>query len=106
MKSKVNAATWKKGEHYVFPFCCCVMEMLISFCSRSWHLPKLPGVTIPDLMTAVSLCQTAQYEPYSLISSMSACINEVIHAIDLLYAHRNLHTFSLGPHLLLNGPYL
>ena len=37
------------------------MEMLISFSNMAWHLPTLPKVPIPHLMTMGLLCLTGQH---------------------------------------------
>ncbi len=45
LKSTVNAAIYQEIlEHFMLPSADKLMEMLISFSSRTWHLPTLPKV--------------------------------------------------------------
>ncbi len=57
--SPVNAAIYQEIlEHFMLPSS--FMEMLISFPSRTWHLPTLPKVPKAGSMTMVLLCLIVQ----------------------------------------------
>ncbi len=57
LKSTVNAAINQDIlEHFMLPSADKVMVMLISFSSRTWHLPTLPKVPKAGSMTMVLLC--------------------------------------------------
>ncbi len=47
-------------EHFMLPSADKLMEMLISFSSRTWHLPTLPKVPKAGSMTMVLLCLIGQ----------------------------------------------
>ncbi len=54
LKSTVNAAIYQEIlEHFMLPSADKLMEMLISFSSRTWHLPTLPKVPKAGSMTMV-----------------------------------------------------
>ncbi len=56
LKSTVNAAIYQEIDLLLTSF----MEMLISFSSRTWHLPTLPKVPKAGSMTIVLLCLIGQ----------------------------------------------
>ncbi len=59
LKSTVNAAIYQEIlEYFMLPSS--FMEMLISFSSRTWHLPTLPKVSKTGSMTMVLLCLIGQ----------------------------------------------
>ncbi len=59
LKSTVNAAIYQEIlEYFMLPSS--FMEMLISFSSRTWHLPTLPKVPKAGSMTMVLLCLIGQ----------------------------------------------
>ncbi len=61
LKSTVNAAIYQEiVEHFTLPLLTSFMEMLISFSSRTWHLPTLPKVPKAGSMTMVLLCLIGQ----------------------------------------------
>ncbi len=61
LKSTVNAAIYQEIlEHFMLPSADNFMEMLISFSSRTWHLPTLPKVPKAGSMTMVLLCLIGQ----------------------------------------------
>ncbi len=61
LKSTVNAAIYQEIlEHFMLPSADSFMEMLISFSSRTWHLPTLPKVPKACSMTMVLLCLIGQ----------------------------------------------
>ncbi len=61
LKSTVNAAIYQEIlEHFMLPSADKLMEMLISFSSRTWHLPTLPKVPKAGSMTMVLLCLIGQ----------------------------------------------
>ncbi len=61
LKSTVNAAIYQDIlEHFMLPSADKLMEMLISFSSRTWHLPTLPKVLKAGSMTMVLLCLIGQ----------------------------------------------
>ncbi len=61
LKSTVNAAIYQEIlEHFMLPSADSFMEMLISFSSRTWHLPTLPKVPKAGSMTMVLLCFIGQ----------------------------------------------
>ncbi len=56
LKSTVNAAIYQDIlENFMLPLLTSFMEMLISFSSRTWHLPTLPKVLKAGSMTIVLL---------------------------------------------------
>ncbi len=56
LKSIVNAAIYQDIlVHFMLPSVTSFMEMLISFSSRTWHLPTLPKVPKSSSMTMVLL---------------------------------------------------
>ncbi len=58
LKSTVNAAIYQEIlEHFMLPS---ADKMLISFSSRTWHLPTLPKVPKAGSMTMVLLCLIGQ----------------------------------------------
>ncbi len=62
LKSTVNAAIYQEilGALPCFLLLTSFMEMLISFSSRTWHLPTLPKVPKAGSMTMVLLCLIGQ----------------------------------------------
>ncbi len=61
LKSTVNAAIYQEIlEHFMLPPLTSFMEMLISFSSRTWHLPTLPKIPKAGSMTMVLLCLIGQ----------------------------------------------
>ncbi len=61
LKSTVNAAIYQEIlVHFMLPSVTSFMEMLISFSSRTWHLPTLPKVPKAGSMTMVLLCLIGQ----------------------------------------------
>ncbi len=63
LKSTVNAPIYQEIlEHFMLPSWkeTSFMEMLISFSSRTWHLPTLPKVPKAGSMTMVLLCLIGQ----------------------------------------------
>ncbi len=60
-ESTVNAAIYQEIlEHFMLLLLTSFMEMLISFSSRTWHLPTLPKVPKAGSMTMVLLCLIGQ----------------------------------------------
>ncbi len=61
LKSTVNAAIYQEIlKHFMLPSADKLSEMLISFSSRTWHLPTLPKVPKAGSMTMVLLCLIGQ----------------------------------------------
>ncbi len=62
LKSTVNlpAIYQEILEHFTLPSADKLYEMLVSFSSRTWHLPTLPKVSKADSMTMVLLCLIGQ----------------------------------------------
>ncbi len=61
LKSTVNAAIYQEIlEHFMLSSADKLYEMLISFSSRTWHLPTLPKVPKAGSMTMVLLCLIGQ----------------------------------------------
>ncbi len=61
LKSTVNAAIYQELlEHFMLPSADKLYEMVISFSSRTWHLPTLPKVPKAGSMTMVLLCLIGQ----------------------------------------------
>ncbi len=62
LKSTVNASHLPGNflEHFMLPSANKLMEMQISFSSRTWHLPTLPKVPKAGSMTMVLLCLIGQ----------------------------------------------
>ncbi len=61
LKSTVNAAIYQEiWSTLCFHLLTSFMEMLISFSSRTWHLPTLPKVPKAGSMTMVLLCLIGQ----------------------------------------------
>ncbi len=64
LKSTVNAAIYQEIlEHFMIPS---ADKMLISFSSRTWHLPTLPKVPKAGSMTMVLLCLIGQQTSLTL----------------------------------------
>ncbi len=61
LKSTVNAAIYQEIlEHFMLPSADQHLKMLISFSSRTWHLPTLTKVPKAGSMTMVLLCLIGQ----------------------------------------------
>ncbi len=69
LKSTVNAAIYQEILEQCFLLLTSFMEMLISFSSRTWHLPTLPKVPKAGSMTMVLLCLIGQQTPLTLVLS-------------------------------------
>ncbi len=70
LKSTVNAAIYHKIlEHFMLPFADKLMEMLISFSSRTWHLltlPKLPKAVSMTMFVTVLDCSANSLDVNSI----------------------------------------
>ncbi len=60
LKFTVNAAIYREFLEHLMLLLTSFMEMLISFSSRTWHLPTLPKVPKAGSMTMVLLCLIGQ----------------------------------------------
>ncbi len=59
--STVNAANYQEIlRHFMLPSAESFMEMLISFSSKTWHLPTQPKIPKAGSMTMVLLCLIGQ----------------------------------------------
>ncbi len=87
------------------------MEMLISFSSRTWHLPTLPKVPKAGTMTMVLLCLIGQQTPnlnpieYILctVCPSNCCIHGSLNVVPQSAALMQPQTMTLPPACLTVG---